>query len=122
MTYSLADLSQSVFHSLGLTNTRDPLSLGESPAQRECILLVDGLGMNAIENYSALPIINQLKLRMELSANFPSTTATSLATLGTGELPGVHGMLGYTVRVPRSGEPGRLLNALRWDERVDPVM
>lgn len=31
-------------------------------------------------------------------------------------------MVGYTVRVPRSGEPGRLLNALRWDERVDPVM
>jgi len=31
-------------------------------------------------------------------------------------------MLGYTIRVPRSGEPGRLLNALKWDERVDPVM
>jgi len=30
----------------------------------------------------------------------------------------VHGMLGYTVQVPRSG--GRLLNALKWDERVDP--
>ncbi len=27
-------------------------------------------------------------------------------------------MLGYTVQVPRSG--GRLLNALKWDERVDP--
>jgi hypothetical protein len=33
-------------------------------------------------------------------------------------MPGSHGMLGYTVRVPRSG--GRLLNALKWDERVDP--
>ena len=122
MTYSLADLSQSVFHSLGLPNTHDPLALGESPHHRECILLVDGLGMNALENYSALPIMNQLKLIYELQSNFPSTTATSLATLGTGQLPGVHGMLGYTVRVPRSGEPGRLLNALRWDERVDPVM
>jgi hypothetical protein len=49
---------------------------------------------------------------------FPSTTATSLATLTTGQLPGAHGMLGYTVQVPRSG--GRLLNALKWDERVDP--
>lgn len=28
-------------------------------------------------------------------------------------------MLGYTVRVPRSG--GRVLNSLKWDERVDPV-
>jgi hypothetical protein len=33
-------------------------------------------------------------------------------------MPGSHGMLGYTVQVPRSG--GRLLNALKWDERVDP--
>ena len=30
-------------------------------------------------------------------------------------------MLGYTVRVPNSGNPGRLLNALKWDDRVDPV-
>jgi predicted AlkP superfamily pyrophosphatase or phosphodiesterase len=30
-------------------------------------------------------------------------------------------MLGYTVRVPNSGTPGRLLNALKWDERVDPL-
>jgi hypothetical protein len=29
-------------------------------------------------------------------------------------------MLGYTIRVPRSDN--RLLNALKWDERVDPVM
>ena len=122
MTYSLADLSQSVFASLGVANTKDLLGLGESPTQRECILLVDGLGMNALENYQSLPIASQLTLHTELRTNFPSTTATSLATLGTGELPGIHGMLGYTVKVPRSGEPGRLLNALRWDERVDPVM
>ena len=30
-------------------------------------------------------------------------------------------MLGYTVRVPNSGNPGRLLNPLKWDERVDPL-
>ena len=53
-----------------------------------------------------------------INTAFPSTTATSLATLTTGVLPGVHGMLGYTVQVPRSG--GRILNALKWDERVDP--
>ena len=41
-----------------------------------------------------------------------------MATLTTGAMPGAHGMLGYTVRVPRSG--GRVLNTLKWDERVDP--
>jgi len=55
-----------------------------------------------------------------VQTSFPSTTATSLATLTTGAMPGAHGMLGYTVQVPRSG--GRILNSLKWDERVDPVM
>ena len=55
-----------------------------------------------------------------ITTSFPSTTATSLATLTTGEMPGAHGMLGYTVQVPRSG--GRVLNSLKWDERVDPVI
>lgn len=57
----------------------------------------------------------------ELVTSFPSTTATSLASIGTGLLSGEHGMLGYTVRVPHSGMPGRLLNALKWDFRVDPI-
>jgi predicted AlkP superfamily pyrophosphatase or phosphodiesterase len=29
-------------------------------------------------------------------------------------------MVGYTMRVPHSGRPERLLNALKWDERIDP--
>jgi predicted AlkP superfamily pyrophosphatase or phosphodiesterase len=55
-----------------------------------------------------------------VKTSFPSTTATSLATLTTGVNPGEHGMLGYTVQVPRSG--GRILNSLKWDERVDPYI
>jgi predicted AlkP superfamily pyrophosphatase or phosphodiesterase len=55
-----------------------------------------------------------------VKTSFPSTTATSLATLTTGVNPGEHGMLGYTVQVPRSG--GRILNSLKWDERVDPFI
>jgi predicted AlkP superfamily pyrophosphatase or phosphodiesterase len=31
-------------------------------------------------------------------------------------------MVGYTMRVPHSGTPERILNALKWDERVDPVI
>jgi predicted AlkP superfamily pyrophosphatase or phosphodiesterase len=59
-------------------------------------------------------------LHSPITTSFPTTTATSLATLTTGELPGAHGMMGYTVQVPRSG--GRVLNSLKWDERVDPVI
>lgn len=122
MAHLLSDLSQSVFSSLGLADTNDALSIGDSPAARECILLIDGMGTNAITEYGAqLPIKNQMKFIETLASNFPSTTVTNLTSLGTGVHPGEHGMLGYTMRVPRSGDPGRLINALRWDERVDPV-
>jgi len=87
---------------------------------REILLLIDGLGADVLESYaSAMPTISRLARHGVVSTAFPSTTATSLATLTTGTLPGVHGMLGYTVQVPRSG--GRILNALKWDERVDPI-
>ena len=79
------------------------------------------MGQDAVDRYAdQFSVFSRLKLYKNLHTNFPSTTATSLSTLGTGVLPGIHGMLGYTVRVPRSDN--RLLNALKWDERVDPVM
>ena len=118
--FGLADLTNSIFNSLSIAGTTDTLALGQSQ-MRECLILIDGMGQDAFDKYAdQFPILESLKLVKKLSTNFPSTTATSLSTLGTGVLPGVHGMLGYTVRVPRSDN--RLLNALKWDERVDPVI
>ena len=86
---------------------------------RELLFLIDGFGFDTLSKYADLmPTMSRMFNHGTIQTAFPSTTATSLATLTTGELPGVHGMLGYTVQVPRSG--GRLLNALKWDERVDP--
>jgi hypothetical protein len=118
--FGLADLTNSIFNSLSLPDTADTLSLGQG-GMRECLILIDGMGQDAVDRYAdQFSVFSQLKLYKNLHTNFPSTTATSLSTLGTGVLPGVHGMLGYTVRVPRSDN--RLLNALKWDERVDPIM
>ena len=120
--FRLSDLSNSVFSSLGV-NREDPLGLGESPHGRECIVLIDGMGFQALSDFGKeFPIFSHFTERERMASHFPSTTVTNLSSLGTGELPGVHGMLGYTVRVPHSGTPGRLLNALKWDERVDPVI
>jgi len=70
---------------------------------RECLILIDGMGRDAVEKYGEqFSVFSQVKNLSNLYANFPSTTATSLSTLGTGVLPGIHGMLGYTVKVPRS--------------------
>jgi hypothetical protein len=86
---------------------------------RELLFLIDGFGFDTLSQYAdVMPTMSRMFNHGVVQTSFPSTTATSLATLTTGELPGVHGMLGYTVQVPRSG--GRLLNALKWDERVDP--
>ncbi len=116
----LNDLSQSIFASLGGAGLTNSLELPDS--DRTCLLLVDGMGNDVIEKYgSQFPAIAAMNCNQVLNSTFPSTTATALTSLATGVLPGIHGMLGYTIRVPRSGEPGRLLNALKWDERVDPA-
>ena len=120
---NLAALSNSIFSSLHVTGAINELGIAENPGSRECLLLIDGMGADLIAKYgSDFPIFKELNSLTNLDSHFPSTTATNLSSLGTGTLPGVHGMLGYTVRVPRSGEPGRLLNSLKWDERVDPVI
>ncbi len=88
--------------------------------RRACLLLVDGLGWELLRDHpAAAPFLSELAMNAgPLAAGFPATTATSLTTLGTGLAPGQHGMLGYQVAIP--GEH-RLLNALRWDQRVDPL-
>ena len=115
----LSQITPSIFSSLGLESAVDHLSVGQSPMGRELLFLIDGFGFDTLATYAdAMPTMSRMFNHGRIQTAFPSTTATSLATLTTGELPGAHGMLGYTVQVPRSG--GRLLNALKWDERVDP--
>jgi predicted AlkP superfamily pyrophosphatase or phosphodiesterase len=122
-TGTLASLSNSIFASLGVNGAQDELGIGASPELRECLVLIDGMGAQSLAEFGkSHPIFAQSLVNQNLNSHFPTTTTVNLTSLGTGVLPGVHGMLGYTVRVPRSGEPGRLLNALKWDERVDPVI
>ncbi len=117
----LAHLSQSIFASLGLPSAINYCAFDQS--SKVALILIDGLGYNSLVAYrEEFPIFKEFIEHLPLHSHFPTTTATNLVSLGTGVMPGLHGMLGYTVRVPRSGEPGRLLNALKWDERVDPVV
>ena len=123
MAHFLSDLSQSIFATLGVHDAINTLGIADNPARRECVLLIDGMGRNAVELCrSELPILSQMHESSILKATFPSTTSTSLTSFGTGTDVGVHGMVGYTMRVPHSGDPERLLNALKWDERVDPYI
>jgi len=115
---SLDALSTSILASLGVPGEPNPLRL--EPAERVCMLVVDGLGWDLLSAHpAAAPFLSELAMTAApLTAGFPATTATSMTTIGTGRPPGRHGMLGYQVAIPGSG---RLLNALRWDDKVDPL-
>jgi hypothetical protein len=114
---TLADLSRSVLASLGVPGEDN--ALGLPPVRRACLLVVDGLGWDLLRAHrSAAPFLAGLmETGCWIAAGFPSTTVTSLGSLGTGRPPGQHGLLGYQVRIPT----GQLLNALRWDKNVDPL-
>jgi len=118
-TGTLADLSSSILASLDRETPESQNVLGLPPADRACLLIVDGLGWEQLRDHpAAAPFLSELARNSRpITAGFPATTSTSLASLGTGSPPGQHGMVGYKVSVP--GED-ILLNALRWDSRVDP--
>ena len=84
------------------------------------MFLIDGLGAQLLTRHShAAPFLSSLfDERQPATAGVPSTTATSLTSLGTGLPPGAHGLVGFTSRVPGTD---RLLNALQWDKSIDPV-
>ncbi|GAA3602206.1 alkaline phosphatase family protein [Nonomuraea rosea] len=105
---TLADLPGSLLAALGL---REPNPLALRPAERVCLFLVDGLGAELLRAHAdAAPFLAGLAGRT-LTAGFPSTTVTSLCSLGTGLTPGEHGMVGLMLAVPGTGH---LFNCLRW--------
>lgn len=112
---SLCEVLPSVLAALGVRGEHDALAL--PAASRYCVVVIDGLGWNLLRAHPVeAPFLASLTGRA-ITATVPSTTATSLTSLGTGLTPGRHGLLGYTTRVP--GGTG-LFNALRWEPALDP--
>lgn len=89
------------------------------PARRAVVVLVDGLGDDLLARRGGhAPYLRSLHPRAyRLTAGFPTTTATSMGSFGTGLPPGAHGLVGYEVLVP---ERDRLLNELSWQDGPDP--
>ncbi len=92
--------------------------MGLPQARGYVLFLVDGLGqINLRDNAEQAPFLSGLDAVPDVRSNIPSTTVTSLTSLGTGVPPGQHGVAGYTVRVPETGER---LNSIAWDKPLDP--
>ena len=117
---SLADVVPAVARALGRPLPGAVTSLELPDAGSYVVFLVDGLGAELLRRYAhAAPFLASLLDEQEVAtAGVPSTTVTSLTSLGTGLAPGTHGMVGYTSRIPGTD---RLLNGLQWDADVDPV-
>lgn len=119
---SLADVLPSCLDSL--LARPNPLSL--PPVERAVVFVVDGLGVNAVTERAghARTLAGALsKSALSKSAmatsGFPTTTASGLATITTGTLPGVHGMVGYTALDPENDRVVQLLTG--WDDKLDPL-
>ncbi|WP_418906914.1 alkaline phosphatase family protein [Glutamicibacter endophyticus] len=118
-TGTLGEILPSAAAALGVPGFANALNL--APTRRVCVIMVDGLGWNQLRaNRSHAPFLRgQFDAAQKLSTGFPSTTATSLSSLGTGLTPGEHGMLGYDVIDPNGG---RVVNQLGgWPGNLDPL-
>ncbi|MFL6154785.1 MAG: alkaline phosphatase family protein [Marmoricola sp.] len=116
---TLGDVLPAIATALGVDVGFHATTLVLPPAHRYVVLLVDGLGHRLVEaNAEHAPYLHAL-LREPGVAGVPSTTATSLTSLGTAMTPGEHGLVGFTSRIPGTD---KLLNALFWDKQVvDPL-
>ncbi|WP_408014637.1 alkaline phosphatase family protein [Rhodococcus xishaensis] len=111
---TLADVLPSVLAASGVPGEANQLQLTE--ADRTVVLLIDGLGWNLLRgNVDAAPFLNSVEAR-QIRAGFPTTTATSLASFGTGLPPARHGVTGYVSDV---AEAGGAFNWLRWQRVGD---
>lgn len=108
---ALADLIPSVLGALGVEGEQDRIGLGLDGVRRVVVLLVDGMGAELVAaRRDAAPFLDGMPGRT-LTAGFPSTTAASLASLGTGVPAGEHGIVGYLLAVPGHE---RMMNPLKW--------
>ena len=87
--------------------------LGLAPAQRVVVMLVDGMGLVGLRAHAdAAPYLSSMACT-ELTAGFPSTTVTSLASLSTGVPAGQHAMTGYSSYMRGGRRPGQLAGVAR---------
>ncbi|MFI2563627.1 alkaline phosphatase family protein [Paenarthrobacter sp. NPDC018779] len=121
---SIAEVLTSAAASLGVPGFANKLQLPAS--QRVCVVLADGLGRALLkQKASHTPFLRSVLAAGQgnvptwIDSAFPSTTAASLASLGTGLPAGSHGMVGYDVLDPAQDKVVNLLG--NWDAHVDPA-
>jgi len=101
---------------VGTPGFRDVLGIG--PCRQVVVCLIDGLGWEALSRHASLARRLSSMSGGPIDAVFPTTTPVGLASLGTGLLPGMHGLVGAAFRYPESDD---LLIPLHWGREPVPV-
>ena len=118
----LAALLPAVAHALGVPVAGDSehswLAAPLAGARHVVVLLVDGLGARQLDAHAELaPTLAAMTELGPLAAPFPSSTAVSLTSLGTGLPPGMHGIVGTAFRL----DDGTTLAPLKWAADPNPI-
>ncbi|BCU69526.1 alkaline phosphatase family protein [Stygiolobus caldivivus] len=100
---SLYNLACGIAEFLGVERVCKGNKIG-IPGKRLVLALVDGMGYKMMENAG-------ISVDSYITTVFPSTTATVITTLFTAQLPGEHGVLGYTTY---SKKLGGVINTLKY--------
>ncbi|KBZ64626.1 hypothetical protein K875_02014 [Mycobacterium [tuberculosis] TKK-01-0051] len=129
MPGSLCDVLPAAAALLGVPDAVDNLAVADwadaARIDRVLVVLVDGLGWHLLPQLAAgAPLLASVLAGASgrltrLDCTFPSTTPTSLVSLGTGALPGEHGILGFTLKVPGTD---RVLHHVRWRDDPPPAL
>lgn len=108
---SLADLVPALVQRLTSPDEPAPAPAEGLTGDRVVVLVVDGLGSRQLARVPGLAPTLEALPGEPIDAAFPSTTVTSLASLGTGRPPSQHGLVGYAFALPGHTQP---LNPLVW--------
>jgi len=118
----LGDVLPGALTALGVPDLPDQLGLVArlDGAERVVVLLLDGLGWHQLALGGPLaPTMATLAAgQAPITCGFPSTTPTSLVSLGTAALPGEHGVLAFTSLIPGTD---RVLNHTLWADDPPPA-
>ena len=105
---SLADVLPAVLRGLGVADDQTGVAglpgLQLDVTERVVLVLVDGLGADALEEHAVeAPFLSALRAApgsRTITSVFPTTTPIALTSLGTGMTPGEHGITGLLMRLP----------------------
>lgn len=118
---SIVDLANALHSVMGVPDV--PLSQNASAVKRligepEHLVLVmaDGFGMNFVEGLDGDAFVSS-HLAAEMRTVFPSTTPIALTTLATGEWPGVHGVIGWFVKMQEIDAVTTIISYIRTGDK-----